>query len=359
MKIQTMFNDFKDFKKFGSALLFVLVSGLAYLPTSAMADDALFDFKYSSKIVVGQGKPEITVIAAEFIQGATLTLEQEGGKTIRKKVKKMEPTDHITIPLKQPKGTYHYRLSVTGKSEYDQVIDSTFEFDISYVDPLTVHADPKDLNLEQRQIQIRANRPLSYVQLELFDKDAQLIKTLKKNVADQGTEIVLRWPPQSRQVTGLRFQAYDHDDFWTEAIVQPFWIEIPHDEIEFDTGLDTWKPDQTKKLVDTLKMLKQALASHKHDGFNPQLYIAGYTDTVGSAESNQTLSTRRARAIAQWFRKNKVGIDIFYQGFGEDVLMKVTPDETDEAVNRRATYILGNATPPTSQNLPRSNWNRL
>ena len=35
-----------------------------------------------------------------------------------------------------------------------------------------------------------------------------------------------------------------------------------------------------------------------------------------------------------------VCIPIYFQGFGEEVLAKPTPDETDEPLNRRALYIL-------------------
>ena len=61
-----------------------------------------------------------------------------------------------------------------------------------------------------------------------------------------------------------------------------------------------------------------------------KFYVAGYTDTVGNASYNRELSTRRARAIAGWFRANGLKIPIYYCGFGEDVLAKTTPDETDE-----------------------------
>ena len=90
-----------------------------------------------------------------------------------------------------------------------------------------------------------------------------------------------------------------------------------------------------------------------------KLFVAGYTDTVGSHSANQSLSNNRARSIAQWYRQNGLRIPIYYQGFGEEVLAKPTPDETDEPANRRALYILSSQQPATSESLPRSKWRRL
>ena len=72
-----------------------------------------------------------------------------------------------------------------------------------------------------------------------------------------------------------------------------------------------------------------------------KLFIAGYTDTVGTPADNRKLSLERARAIAAWFRDRGLPLPIEYAGFGEEVLRVKTPDETDNAANRRADYIVG------------------
>ena len=71
-----------------------------------------------------------------------------------------------------------------------------------------------------------------------------------------------------------------------------------------------------------------------------KLFVLGYTDTVGNSAANQALSVRRACAIAAYFRAAGVKIPIRYAGKGEDALLVLTPDETDEVRNRRARYLL-------------------
>lgn len=64
--------------------------------------------------------------------------------------------------------------------------------------------------------------------------------------------------------------------------------------------------------------------------------VAGYADTTGSAQHNQTLSEARAQAVAA--EMAQAGIEpgrIQAKGFGETELAVPTPDNTDEARNRR------------------------
>jgi outer membrane protein OmpA-like peptidoglycan-associated protein len=152
---------------------------------------------------------------------------------------------------------------------------------------------------------------------------------------------------------------HDVDGFWTAVILEPFWVQIPHQTVIFEFGKDTWTEAEIPKLQETLKEIRKAMEQHASKGLEMQLYIAGYTDTVGSAESNMRLSTARARSIGRWFRQNGLDIPIFYQGFGQSVLAVETPDQTEEARNRRAIYVLGNSPPPTSKDIPQANWTRV
>jgi outer membrane protein OmpA-like peptidoglycan-associated protein len=90
-----------------------------------------------------------------------------------------------------------------------------------------------------------------------------------------------------------------------------------------------------------------------------KLFVAGYTDTVSDRDHNQRLSDARAKSIASWFRRKGLRIPIFYQGFGEDVLAKPTPDEKPEPANRRALYLLASQRPATGGQLPRDAWKEL
>ena len=81
------------------------------------------------------------------------------------------------------------------------------------------------------------------------------------------------------------------------------------------------------------------------------LYVAGYTDTVGNASSNQALS-QKSKAIGIWFQKKGFEGKIYYQGLVK-VHLLFTGDGVDKAENRRALYIVVAEAPPKSSDLPR------
>jgi outer membrane protein OmpA-like peptidoglycan-associated protein len=105
--------------------------------------------------------------------------------------------------------------------------------------------------------------------------------------------------------------------------------------VNFATGSAELTPSAER----TLDSLGKALNDPKliHDRFR----IEGHTDTVGSAASNQVLSTRRADRVAQYL-EDKFGIArsrLKPVGMGEHGLLVPTPPQTAEARNRRVLVV--------------------
>jgi len=73
------------------------------------------------------------------------------------------------------------------------------------------------------------------------------------------------------------------------------------------------------------------------ENFSPvQVVVSGYTDTVGSAASNEALSKRRAAVVAAALRIRGISRDnMKMDGYGEEFLAKRTADGVAEAKNRR------------------------
>ena len=69
---------------------------------------------------------------------------------------------------------------------------------------------------------------------------------------------------------------------------------------------------------------------------NSLVDVYGYTDTVGSASSNQRLSEQRAQAVANYLIGRGVSsARIRWMGFGESNLKVATGDNVNEPMNRR------------------------
>jgi outer membrane protein OmpA-like peptidoglycan-associated protein len=79
-----------------------------------------------------------------------------------------------------------------------------------------------------------------------------------------------------------------------------------------------------------------AAVAHAASYDPPRVIVAGYTDTVGSADSNDVLSMKRARVVAAAIRIRGVSRDaIKAQGYGQQFPNMRTADGVAEPKNRR------------------------
>lgn len=100
------------------------------------------------------------------------------------------------------------------------------------------------------------------------------------------------------------------------------------ENVFFDTGLSTLKPESYKALNDLVEVmkLKSSLV----------IEIDGHTDNTGTPELNQTLSQNRADAVRNYLIKKGIAVTrVSAKGFGDT--MPVADNSTDEgkAKNRR------------------------
>jgi outer membrane protein OmpA-like peptidoglycan-associated protein len=334
----------------------ILVFSVA-LASSAFAR-AGFQWKVNSKVETTEGYPSLTLQATGDINSGTVTFKRSDGKSFTEKLGSMSSGENKKIDIKQPVGTYKYDVTIEATGPGDETVSTNLEIETTLVEPLELQVDPKKVRVGQGEVPMSTNRAMDRIELEVFDSNGQKLYEGTQSLDGKKGSFVVKWPAKE-DVGGIRIKAYDVDGFWRGVLLEPFWVEIPHKEVIFNFGKADWDASEEPKLEDTLENLRAAMKKHRDKGLQMQLYVAGYTDTVGSKSDNQKLSTRRARAIAKWFRNQGLDIPIYYQGFGEAVLAVNTADETKEEKNRRAIYVLGNARPPTSKALPRSNWKSI
>jgi outer membrane protein OmpA-like peptidoglycan-associated protein len=158
---------------------------------------------------------------------------------------------------------------------------------------------------------------------------------------DPAIPLFVTWKPlpKGTEVGRVDLKVTDASGAFKGFALFPWSVYIPHEEVNFATDSASIDRAETPKLQASLSKIADALAKHKNLG-PIKLYIAGHTDTVGTAVYNLNLSRRRAQSIAGWFRKNGLRIPIAYEGFGEFALAVATADNKDEPRNRRVDYIL-------------------
>lgn len=332
----------------------LLIASLTLIPALAGAE-AGFEYRTNTTVQTDAGLPSLVLRATGKIKSGTVSYKRSDGKSFSQKLGAMKEDQEKTIKFQQPAGTFTYQVRVEALGGDGEQIEDSFELEATLAEPLKLTVDMEKTEPGHGTAALRSNRPLESIEVEIFDSDGTKTHADKLAMNARKGEFEVTWPVRE-DVAGVRLTAFDVDGFWQSVILEPFWVEIPHKEIIFDFGKSTWQPEEEPKLVDTLQSIHDAMAKYKAKGLQMQLYVAGYTDTVGSAQDNQRLSEQRARAIAHWFQKKGLKIPVFYQGFGESVLAVSTPDDTPEARNRRAVYVLGNGRPPISQTLPQASW---
>src|SRR5262249_41947147 len=140
-------------------------------------------------------------------------------------------------------------------------------------------------------------------------------------------------------VARIEVFGFDSDGYYKGIAITPWTLSIPHEELNFKRDSSAIEEPEKPKLEASLGKITDAVNQHKDLGAIT-LYVAGHTDTVGTAAHNLTLSRARARSIAAWFSQHGLKISIAFEGFGESALLVKTADEVDEPKNRRVDYIL-------------------
>ena len=214
---------------------------------------------------------------------------------------------------------------------------------------LRLEIKESDIDIPGRTLHFRlTGGAVSSVDYEMFSPEGVKLHTGHEDYTRSAPGEALRvsWPDLGKKAENFRMELkFNAGNSWVSFQIVRFYIEVPHEEVEFDSGKADVKAGQQSKLEKPLGLLKEA-ASKYSALMNVSLYVAGHTDTVGQASDNQRLSERRAQAIAQWFSAHGLrGLPIYVRGFGEGALAVNTPDNTPEQRNRRAQYIVSSFAP--------------
>jgi outer membrane protein OmpA-like peptidoglycan-associated protein len=229
--------------------------------------------------------------------------------------------------------------------------------------PLRIEVEKSKIDLRQHRLEVRLSRP-GKVKVTVIGESGATLADDEHDFSSRpaGSPLVVTWSPSSDEaVATIDVHATDTTGAWGNVQISPWFVAIPHEDVNFATDKADLAESELPKLEAAFAKLNEVLgkdAAHgrQHPGIT--LFIAGHTDTVGNAAYNVKLSQARARAIAAWFRKRGVKMPIAFEGFGESAPAVKTADNVDEAHNRRVDYILSDDPPAYGGGL-RPAWKRI
>lgn len=169
--------------------------------------------------------------------------------------------------------------------------------------PLEVEIDKSKVDLDARRLVVRMSRAPGHIQIKVISESGVTLADETHDFAGRAANspLVVSWTPSSAErVARIEVFAHDQDGFYKGIAIIPWSLEIPHEEVNFETNKAAIRGSEEPKLQHSLRLINEALKEHGDLGAIT-LYIAGHTDTMGESTHNLNLSRRRARAIASWF----------------------------------------------------------
>jgi outer membrane protein OmpA-like peptidoglycan-associated protein len=330
---------------------------LMLLPFVARADAVRVSLE--ARKPLGSEAPALLVHILEPIAGFHVQLRRSDGQAVDVKGGG-GPGVTRRVALPQPEGRFHYDGELVVHFPNADTGSMPLSFDTEVHGPLKVSVAPQDLDLAARTLRFTLSRPAARAHLTVLMDTGQKAFDGELRFAGEpaGTPLTLRWPAAAGRVLRLSLRAWDTSEFYDGLELFPWQVDIPHEEVHFASGRSEIPAAERPKLDASHARISEALA--RYGRFAPlRLYVLGHTDTVGSGPDNRALSVARARSIATYFRRKGLRVPLYVEGFGEQSLRVPTADETDEAGNRRAEYIIAVEDPRLQDPPFAPNWRKL
>jgi len=296
----------------------------------------------------GKEKPRLVVTLRAAVNALALELDRSDGRSVRLGSGPMGAGREKVFELDQPQGTMHYNGRLVARFPRGTPQELPLDFDATTLPPPQLSVTPDAVDAAAHSVTVRMDREAAELQVKIWTDEGGVLAELREAFpgSKPGDPLTVHWR-QDSGVTVLRIdvRGVDRFGFFSDLELYPWRIEIPHEDVLFESGKSDILPDERPKLDAALAELAKALARYGRFAA-VKLFVAGHTDTVNDAAYNQRLSEARALAIARYFRSHAVKVPIQYAGFGESQLLVPTADETPEQKNRRAAYIVAVEPPP-------------
>jgi outer membrane protein OmpA-like peptidoglycan-associated protein len=289
-----------------------------------------------------------------------LTVNVRCGSTSASFGPKPKKKGEIKLELPTKQGTHNCTGSLGIEMSDGSAGEMPLSFQVTMHPELEMTVDKNKVDLDNKTLTVQLDRPAQEYSIQVIDTSNSEAGTGFLNVAESQnmSPQQVQWTDAADEVALIRITGKDIYGFYTQIELLPWHYDIPHEDVIFASNKSTIDQTEEPKLLAVQEQVQNIVDKYSQFAV-VNLYVAGYTDTVGGASQNQTLSENRAKSIAKWFRKNGFQGNIYYQGFGETALAVPTADGVDEARNRRSLYVVAAQAPPTSSELPRSNWKKL
>ncbi len=326
---------------------------IGLLAAVALATD--LQFAYDATLEAGE-RPSFTVTAPVPVAELQIVVEA-GGQTYKHAFEQVSPGRPYTFDWSADPSVTTAAIQILCAFADGNEEEISAKIQYSYAAPLAVDLAHASADRAAARLRVPVSGPVESAEIIAWGpRKLELARAEVRVGAGPGT-LDLPWPGDVAETVLLEVTLRSGPS-WTSFEYSPWFLDIPHQDVLFESDRSAILPAETPKLEDTLARLREVL--DKYGSVVPvQLFVAGCTDTVGDSGHNLALSRDRARAIATWLRAQGYDRPIWYHGFGESFLAVPTGDATDNPANRRAVYLVGASPPGADAGMPAVNWTPL
>ncbi len=321
----------------------------AVLLTEGMAKADAVELTLTNNVPVGS-KPRLTVLAKENVSTITLEIDRlEDKKHFRVVAGPIVAGARAELLVGDGKAIHaHWKGRLVVKTAGGEITNEvTFESWVVPHDAVGLHVtfDRAHLDLEHGKLEVQVSAIAKQVELSVVGEDGSEQARVERSLVGErpGTWVALQWKPSAQPVLRLDLVVTGEGGDTTTLKLIPWSVSIAHEEVIFPSAQSAIPPSEESKLDASYAKIVAAVEKVRKNesSLAVRVYVAGHTDTVGGSDDNRKLSQARAKAIAAWFRDRGLPLPLFYAGFGEEQPKVKTADNTDEARNRRADYVVG------------------
>lgn len=303
---------------------------------------------------------EVRVLADDEIADVTIEVTRLRDKKVyRDKRAKLGTDQAHTLKFPASDRTESYRCLVSGK--FAGLPGSlAMEFEVPVVKPLDFTLVPGSYDVEGARLVLELTAPAGHVELLVRGDKGEILADTAVAFAGEpaGTSLVVSWAQAAGHVLTIDLKVFSEEGAWIGRQYIPWRVDYTVAGIHFATG-SAVIPEGDLPLISAFYDQIAETATRVSKWVAVELYIGGFTDTVGPGEDNLKLSDTRAESLARYFMMRGLKVPVHVYGFGENGQVVKTDDNTNEAANRRAQCVLSVGPPPTSETLPPASWRRI
>jgi outer membrane protein OmpA-like peptidoglycan-associated protein len=326
---------------------------LALLTGAAQAQD--LDFGYTPAPGPGE-KPGLLVTPQRAVKTLEVSCEA-GGQTYDFEKSGLSAGKLVRLEWKRDTSVTAAECFVRAIFPDGYVSEVSLPIEYTYGGALSVDLSRASADVKARTLTVRASERVEHAEIIAYGARKAILDQTTVEIGDGPGDITVPWVGDPADVVLLDVKLHSAAA-WAGFTYSPWFLDIPHDDVLFESNSADIPAGEAHKLERTLRDLQEVI--EKYGEIVPvKLYIAGCTDTVGDAAHNRDLSRRRARSIAKWLREHGYDKPIYFHGFGESLLAVSTGAGVDEQRNRRVLYMVGANPPPAGSGIPRVSWSGL